>query len=211
MPNIEVMLRLREHWLFFVAGPVSILESTAMTRSYDKWKATQLGIVVQEGPPSSVSDRQLTCPSGLPLKDFRIKRQGLLVAEHITIGGLGATPVGTAKHVADTMEKWVEDADVDGFNLVSLEMQRLWLDVSSLMIWQAYALFPSSFEDIINLLLPELRSRGLFWSEYAVPQGTYRENLYQRGGQRGPPEEHVASSYRWKAGIARSEHIIPGS
>lgn len=74
---------------------------------------------------------------------------------------------------------------------------------------QAYALFPSSFQDIIDLLLPELRARGLFWSEYAAPGGTYRENLYVRKGQHGPLPEHVASSYRWKAGVPQSDHIIP--
>jgi alkanesulfonate monooxygenase SsuD/methylene tetrahydromethanopterin reductase-like flavin-dependent oxidoreductase (luciferase family) len=42
------------------------------------------------------------------------------VGQHITVGGLGATPVGTAAQVADKMERWVEEADVDGFNLVSL-------------------------------------------------------------------------------------------
>lgn len=40
------------------------------------------------------------------------------VGEHITVGGLGATPVGTPQQVADNMEKWVKEADVDGFNLV---------------------------------------------------------------------------------------------
>lgn len=40
------------------------------------------------------------------------------MAEHITIGGLGATPVGTPQYVADVMEQWVKEADVDGFNLV---------------------------------------------------------------------------------------------
>ncbi|RVX71497.1 hypothetical protein B0A52_05069 [Exophiala mesophila] len=114
------------------------------------------------------------------------------VAELITIGGLGATPVGTPEHVADVMEQWVAEADVDGFNL-------------------AYAIFPSSFEDIIELLLPELRKRGLFWSDYTVPGGTYRENLYSVLGQRGPPDEHVASSYRWKAGVPKEEHVIPGN
>lgn len=40
------------------------------------------------------------------------------VGQHITVGGLGATPVGTPQQVADNMEKWVKEADVDGFNLV---------------------------------------------------------------------------------------------
>jgi len=43
------------------------------------------------------------------------------VAELITIGGLGATPVGTPQHVVDVMERWIEEADIDGFNLVSTE------------------------------------------------------------------------------------------
>lgn len=42
------------------------------------------------------------------------------VAQHITVGGLGATPVGTPAQVADNMEQWVQEADVDGFNLVSI-------------------------------------------------------------------------------------------
>ena len=37
------------------------------------------------------------------------------------MGGLGATPVGTPQQVADQMERWVREADVDGFNLVSLD------------------------------------------------------------------------------------------
>lgn len=37
-----------------------------------------------------------------------------------TVGGLGATSVGTPEVVADEMEKWVDEADVDGFNIVSL-------------------------------------------------------------------------------------------
>ena len=42
------------------------------------------------------------------------------VGEHITVGGLGATAVGTPQKVADIMERWVSEADVDGFNIVSL-------------------------------------------------------------------------------------------
>lgn len=34
------------------------------------------------------------------------------------VGGLGATSIGTPDVVADEMEKWVEEADVDGFNIV---------------------------------------------------------------------------------------------
>jgi len=62
---------------------------------------------------------------------------------------------------------------------------------------------------MIELLLPELKKRGLFWDDYAVPGGTYRENFYAKGGQKGPLEEHVASTYRWKAGVDAKDHVIP--
>ncbi|GMF74465.1 unnamed protein product [Aspergillus oryzae] len=113
------------------------------------------------------------------------------VGQHITVGGLGATPVGTSEQVADEMERWVREADVDGFNL------------------KAYAVKPGSFKDIIELLIPELRRRGLFWDDYAVNHGTYRENLYGKPGQSGPPDDHPAAKYRWNAGVDAEEHKIP--
>ncbi|KAF2198712.1 Nitrilotriacetate monooxygenase component A/pristinamycin IIA synthase subunit A [Delitschia confertaspora ATCC 74209] len=112
------------------------------------------------------------------------------IAEHISIGGNGPVLVGTPAQVADGLQTWVKEADVDGFNL-------------------AYALFPQSFKDIIELLLPELKVRGLFWDDYAVPKGTYRENFYEKPGQTGPLDEHVAESYRWKAGVDAKDHVIP--
>lgn len=41
------------------------------------------------------------------------------VAEHVAIGGNGPIMVGTASQVADSLQKWVDIADVDGFNFVS--------------------------------------------------------------------------------------------
>lgn len=88
------------------------------------------------------------------------------------------------------MQRWVDEADVDGFNM-------------------PYAIFPGSFEDIVELLVPELRRRNVFWDEYAVPGGTYRENFYQREGQKQPLEQHVASKYRWRARVRREDAVIP--
>ncbi|KAF2734690.1 putative xenobiotic compound monooxygenase, DszA family [Polyplosphaeria fusca] len=114
----------------------------------------------------------------------------ITVAKHITVGGLGATAVGTPEQVADSLEQWVAEADVDGFNI-------------------AYAIKPGTFVDVIELLLPELRKRRLFWDEYEVPGGTYRENFYQNQGQKGPLREHIASQYRWRAGVDAKDHVIP--
>ncbi|KAI1360074.1 dibenzothiophene desulfurization enzyme A [Xylaria arbuscula] len=112
------------------------------------------------------------------------------IAEHVSIGGNGPVLVGTPSQVADGLETWVEEADIDGFNF-------------------AYALFPQSFKDIIELLVPELRRRGLFWDDYVVPGGTYRENFYRTPGQTGPLDEHIASKYRWRAGVPAEQHSIP--
>lgn len=62
---------------------------------------------------------------------------------------------------------------------------------------KAYAIMPGSFEDVIELLIPELCNRGIFWDGYAVPGGTYRENLYSSAGQAEPPMSHPASNYAW--------------
>ncbi|KAF2018292.1 putative xenobiotic compound monooxygenase, DszA family [Aaosphaeria arxii CBS 175.79] len=112
------------------------------------------------------------------------------VGRHICIGGLGATVVGTPEQVADEFERWVREADVDGFNI-------------------AYAIKPGTFVDVIELLIPELRKRGLFWDDYAVPGGTYRENFYKTKGQSATLPNHVGSSYRWKAGVEAKDHVIP--
>ena len=41
------------------------------------------------------------------------------VAEHVSIGGNGPVFIGTPSQVADGLEVWVREADVDGFNFVS--------------------------------------------------------------------------------------------
>ncbi|KAI2634279.1 Nitrilotriacetate monooxygenase component A/pristinamycin IIA synthase subunit A [Hypomontagnella submonticulosa] len=132
-----------------------------------------------------------------------------MMAEHVAIGGNGPIFVGTPSQVADGLEAWVTEADVDGFNFVSWFAHTLDYSLSPTpRIPKAYALFPQSFKDIAELLIPELRSRGLFWDDYAVPGGTYRENFYQKPGQTGPLDEHVASSYRWRANVPPEEHIV---
>ncbi|KAF2232659.1 Nitrilotriacetate monooxygenase component A/pristinamycin IIA synthase subunit A [Viridothelium virens] len=114
------------------------------------------------------------------------------VVDLVKIGGLGPTVVGDPSQVADEFERWVTEADVDGFNI-------------------AYAIKPGSFVDVAELLIPELRRRGLFWDDYAVPGGTYRENMYASTGQSGLPATHPAAKYRWKAGTDASDHPVPNS
>jgi long-chain alkane monooxygenase len=85
------------------------------------------------------------------------------VAEWVGIGGFGPLLVGSAAEVADEMESWIADTDIDGFNL-------------------AYVVTPETFVDIADLLVPELQRRGRYKTEYAP--GTLREKLFPGGGPR---------------------------
>ncbi|KAL6411576.1 putative xenobiotic compound family protein [Ilyonectria robusta] len=100
-------------------------------------------------------------------------------AEELSIGGNGAVLVGSPQTVADGMEKWVREADVDGFNLSPV-------------------LQPQSWKDIVELLVPELQRRGIYWNDYDVPGGTLRENVLGKGNSR-LRSDHIGSTYFFKS------------
>ncbi|RJE20919.1 xenobiotic compound monooxygenase [Aspergillus sclerotialis] len=109
------------------------------------------------------------------------------ISEYLVLGGNGAKIIGSAKTVADELERWVEVGDVDGFNL-------------------SYASIPDTFDDIIKYLIPELQSRGIFHTDYAVRGGTFRENMYGEKGQTRLPAAHPGSKYVWRAGEATPQY-----
>lgn len=104
------------------------------------------------------------------------------LGETMAFGGLHPAPVGTPEMVADVMEQWVNEADVDGFNI-------------------AYVTSPGSFEDIVYLLRPELVKRGLMWEDYEVPGGTLRENLYGVKGQTMLRDDHYGHKFKYGSGF----------
>ncbi|MBV8224518.1 MAG: 5,10-methylene tetrahydromethanopterin reductase, partial [Verrucomicrobia bacterium] len=100
------------------------------------------------------------------------------LSEWIGIGGLGPLFVGGPQMTADLIEEWVEETDVDGFNL-------------------AYAVTHESFTDFVELVVPELQKRQAYKNDYC--QGTLREKLFGLGSRL--PNEHPGASYRL-AGLA---------
>jgi alkanesulfonate monooxygenase len=96
------------------------------------------------------------------------------VAEHVSIGGIGPVIVGSPATVADQLEAWIDETDLDGFNL-------------------AFAVRPETFSDIADLLVPELQRRGRYKTEYAP--GTLREKLFGRSARLAAP--HPAVDHRW--------------
>lgn len=132
---------------------------------------------VENAPPavrSMVNHWASTSPEGLTWNKKTI-------SEHLIMGGNGAKLIGSAKTVADELERWIEVADVDGFNF-------------------SYATNPGTFDDIIEYLLPELRARDLFWEDYKVPAGTLRENYLGLRGENRLSRGHPGTQYFWRAG-----------
>lgn len=60
---------------------------------------------------------------------------------------LGNGVTGSAKRVADVLEHWVQEEAADGFILM-------------------FPMLPTGLEDFVELVVPELQSRGLFRTEY---------------------------------------------
>ncbi|KAF2826639.1 Nitrilotriacetate monooxygenase component A/pristinamycin IIA synthase subunit A [Ophiobolus disseminans] len=102
-----------------------------------------------------------------------------VIAEKASIGGLGPVAVGSPATVADEMERWIREADVDGFNI-------------------GYVTTPGSFEDVVDLLVPELRRRGVYGGVEDGDEGewTAREKVYGKG-QKGLRDDHEGARYRY--------------
>jgi len=122
---------------------------------------------------SSQRERLLNRPDGYTSWTPRI------LSEFLSIGGSGIFTVGTAKTVADEMERWILEGDIDGFNI-------------------GHVVVPQAWEDVIEFLLPELNDRGWLGSgEYPVPGGTARENLYNTPGDSRLHATHPGSKYKF--------------
>jgi FMN-dependent oxidoreductase (nitrilotriacetate monooxygenase family) len=75
--------------------------------------------------------------------------------------------IGTPAHIADELEEWTEAHAADGFNIIPSHL-------------------PAGIDDFVELVVPELRRRGLFRHEYEG--ATLRENL----GLPVPPNRYTA-------------------
>jgi hypothetical protein len=89
---------------------------------------------------------------------------------------MGPVSVGSPSTVADELERWIEEADVDGFNL-------------------GYVTTPGTFEDVVDLLVPELRRRGIYAPASKKPL-TAREKVYGVG-QAHLRDDHLGSIFKY--------------
>ncbi|MRG87772.1 LLM class flavin-dependent oxidoreductase [Salinibacillus xinjiangensis] len=78
--------------------------------------------------------------------------------------------VGTPEQIADKLEKWAVEGDVDGFNIA-----------------QTYS--PGTFQEFVDHVVPELQKRGIYRTEYEGK--TLRENMFGKG-KAHLPDHHPA-------------------
>jgi long-chain alkane monooxygenase len=96
------------------------------------------------------------------------------IARFVGIGGRGPVVVGGPGTVADEMERWIDEADVDGFNL-------------------AYAITPGTFADLVEYVVPVLQARGLLRTSY---EGTTLRESFYGAGQPRLRDDHPGARYR---------------
>jgi FMN-dependent oxidoreductase (nitrilotriacetate monooxygenase family) len=125
-----------------------------------------IGAVESNAIQSAVASFQQADPTGGEWTVRDIARWG-------GIGGMGPRVVGSPSEVADELQAWVDETDVDGFNL-------------------PYAITPGTFADVVDHLVPELQRRGVYPTEYAP--GTLRQKLFGQGDRL--PGEHRGASHR---------------
>jgi FMN-dependent oxidoreductase (nitrilotriacetate monooxygenase family) len=89
-----------------------------------------------------------------------------MLADRFILGSRQPPIVGSPAQVADELQAWVVQADVDGFNL-------------------SRTVAPECWSSVVELLVPELQRRGVYKSRYTP--GTYREKLFGAGPHLAPP------------------------
>lgn len=77
--------------------------------------------------------------------------------DSLALGGRYPTIVGDPAHVADELERWIDEGEIDGFNLTR-------------------TVVPECYEDFIDLVVPELQARGRYKTAYR--HGSLRAKLF---------------------------------
>ena len=98
---------------------------------------------------------------------------------HFELGGRYPAIVGDPGEVAGALQGWIEDTGVDGFNLTR-------------------TVVPECFTDFVDLVIPELQSRGLYKTAYT--EGSLRHKLFGEGDRL--PARHGVGPFRRAAPLA---------
>lgn len=101
------------------------------------------------------------------------------ILSDMALGGRYPLVVGDPQQVADALEAWIDEGEVDGFNL-------------------ARTVAPESYEDFVDLVVPVLQERGRYKTAYG--EGSLRNRLFGEGDRL--PARHHGAGFR-RSGAAR--------
>jgi FMN-dependent oxidoreductase (nitrilotriacetate monooxygenase family) len=109
-----------------------------------------------------------------PDRDWTVDEMG----EWLSIGSVMPKIIGSPRSVADELERWMAEAECDGFNLVPSTQ-------------------PHGFREFVELVVPELQRRGRMRTAY---EGTTLRESYFGAGHKRLTKRHVAqqSLPAWK-------------
>lgn len=109
--------------------------------------------------------------------------------EQFALGSRYNAIVGDANQVADALTHWIDEGEIDGFNLTRIVV-------------------PETWEDFANTIVPELQNRGRYRTAYAG--GTLRQQLFGRGDRLS--DHHPAAQWRRApASSSESEESAPAA
>jgi FMN-dependent oxidoreductase (nitrilotriacetate monooxygenase family) len=95
------------------------------------------------------------------------------------VGGREAFFVGSTEQVCDQLMHWVDETDIDGFNLVR-------------------TVEPGGLTAFVDLVVPELQRRGAYKTQYR--KGTMREKLFPQG-EAHLPANHYGRRFKVPAAL----------
>lgn len=95
-------------------------------------------------------------------------------AEQLVVGGASPVITGSPASIVDQMQEWMDETDIDGFNL-------------------AYTVMPECVNDFVDMVVPEMQRRGIYKTAYRP--GTMREKLFGKGPRLGA--SHRAAQFRY--------------
>lgn len=132
-----------------------------------------MGIDLSKYPPDEQIVYEKNDANQSALEMFTRNNQWTLrqVLEEKALCGTNFALVGDPGQVADELCRWMDEADIDGFNIARI-------------------VNPETMENFVDLVVPELQSRGRYKTEYRP--GTFREKLF---GYSRIASDHMAGKF----------------
>src|SRR5438477_13094665 len=117
-------------------------------------------------------------PDVIAFNDVRVPLQTARLLRDSAITRTGIPYKLVQQTRAEDLISWVDDTDIDGFNLSRI-------------------VTPEGLEDFVDLVVPILQERGVYKTAYR--EGTLRQKLFGRSARL--PEAHIGASYRHRRAV----------